>query len=155
MSYLRFIRDNRRYLGFGFLLAMVSSFGQTWFIGLFKDRILSDYGLSHAKYGSLYGVATLASAACLGYLGRQIDNVDLRRYTTIVCLGLVVACFLLSYAQTTLVLVCALFGLRLFGQGLSGHVSSTSAARYFDKQRGRALSVTSLGHPAGEALLPM
>lgn len=155
MSYLRFIIDNPRYLGFGFLLAMVSSFGQTWFIGLFKERLLEDYDLSHGSYGSLYAAATLSSAACLAYLGRQIDRLDLRWFTGLVCVGLGAACFLMSLAHTTLVLVCALFGLRLFGQGLSNHVAIIATARYFDAQRGRALSVVNLGHPAGEALLPL
>jgi hypothetical protein len=31
---LRFVRDNGRWLGGGFLLTLFSSFGQTFFIGL-------------------------------------------------------------------------------------------------------------------------
>jgi MFS family permease len=48
----------------------------------------------------------------------------------------------------------AFFLLRLCGQGLLGHTANTSMSRYFDKQRGKALSVAGLGYPAGEAILP-
>ena len=41
-----FLRPNARWLGTGLLLALVSSFGQTYFISIFADRIMEDYGLS-------------------------------------------------------------------------------------------------------------
>ncbi|MFT4541341.1 MAG: MFS family permease [Planctomycetota bacterium] len=155
MSFLDFITRNRRYLLYGFLLSFASSFGQTWFIGLFKEQLLTDFGLTHGSYGSWYAVATLSSAVCLGYLGRLVDSVDLRRYTLFVCAGLSLACLGISIADSLGALVCALFCLRLFGQGLASHLSSTATARYFDVQRGKALSIVSLGHPAGEAILPL
>jgi MFS family permease len=155
VPFLHFIRHNRRYLLFGFLLSFVSSFGQTWFIGLFKERLLEDYGLTHGSYGSWYALATLASALCLSYIGRLLDRVDLRAFTAFVCVGLSLACLLMFLAQGLVMLVIALFGLRLFGQGLASHTSSTATARYFDAQRGKALSVVSLGHPGGEAVLPL
>lgn len=45
--------------------------------------------------------------------------------------------------------------LRLAGQGLSGHTAETAMARYFKLQRGKALSVSSLGYPVGEGILPV
>jgi MFS family permease len=155
VPYFQFIRQNRRYLLFGFLLAFASSFGQTWFIGLFKERLLADHGLTHGSYGSWYALATLSSALCLSYLGRLVDRVDLRTFTVFVCAGLAAACSLMFLAQGLVLLVIALFGLRLFGQGLASHTSSTATARYFDAQRGKALSVVSMGHPSAEAVLPL
>ena len=76
-------------------------------------------------------------------------------FTLFVCFGLVVACALMSLATNMLTLVVALFCLRLFGQGLMSHTANTAAARYFDHLRGRALSFVNLGHPAGEAVLPV
>ena len=100
-------------------------------------------------------MATLSSAACLSYLGRRIDDVDLRVFSVFVLFGLVGACWLLSSFSSLVVLVIALFGLRLFGQGLMSHTSNTATARYFDRQRGKALGLVNLGHPAGEAVLPL
>ena len=145
-----------RILGFGFLLTFVSSFGQTFFIGQFKELLLEAIpNLTHGSYGQWYSVATLSSAVCLAYLGRRIDDLDLRFYTVAVCVGLAVACVAISQATSLLILVPAIFGLRLFGQGLLGHIANTATARYLDKARGRALSIVNLGHPAGEALLPV
>jgi len=45
--------------------------------------------------------------------------------------------------------------LRLSGQGLSGHTAETAMARYFTLQRGKALSISSLGYPIGEGILPV
>jgi predicted MFS family arabinose efflux permease len=50
-----------------------------------------------------------------------------------------------------------LFGfllLRLTGQGLMTHVAVTSIARYFNRQRGRALSVVAMGFPLAEGIMP-
>lgn len=49
----------------------------------------------------------------------------------------------------------ALFGLRLFGQGMSSHLAMTFVARWFVRERGRALGLAFLGYPAGEAVFPM
>lgn len=155
-AYLGFLLANPRYLVFGFLLTFISSFGQTFFIGLFKERLLTEHsGLTHGSYGWWYSVATLSSAACLSYLGRRVDDVDLRKFTLFVIAGLTGACLLMSWAAALPTLILALFGLRLFGQGLLSHTANTATARYFDHQRGKALSFVNLGHPAGEALLPI
>ena len=44
--------------------------------------------------------------------------------------------------------------LRLAGQGLSSHTAQTTMARYYDRERGKALSISGLGYPLGEAVLP-
>ena len=54
-----------------------------------------------------------------------------------------------------IILFLALFGLRLFGQGLMSHLAIIGMARWFSKKRGQALSLILLGHPVGEALLPI
>jgi MFS family permease len=51
-------------------------------------------------------------------------------------------------------LLAALFGLRLFGQGLMTHTAFTTMGRWFSAQRGRAVALATLGMNAGEALLP-
>lgn len=155
MQYLLFAIQNRRFLAFGFLLTFFASTGQTYFIALFSDPIRAEFGLSHGDFGGLYSAATLASAACLVWLGRKIDDVDLRLYTFLISAGLVVACLLFAWSPTLPALAAALFALRLTGQGLMGHTAVTSMARYFGPQRGKAMSLASLGHPVGEAVFPL
>jgi predicted MFS family arabinose efflux permease len=45
--------------------------------------------------------------------------------------------------------------MRFSGQGLMGHTSSTAISRYFEKRRGKALSVSWLGLSAAEFILPV
>jgi MFS family permease len=79
---------------------------------------------------------------------------DLRLYSVIVVIGLAVACGVMAGGQGVALLLVALFGLRLCGQGLLGHTSQTAMARYFDVGRGKALSIASLGHAFAQALFP-
>lgn len=154
LEYARFLRTNPCYLGFGLTLTFFSGFGQTFFIGMFKEDVLEFTGLGHGSYGRLYSAATLSSAACLLFLGRQVDRFPLRSFTLFVLAGLSAACFLMSAAQGLVTLWLSLFMLRLFGQGLMGHTANTAIARDYDRDRGKALSVVNLGHPASEAVLP-
>lgn len=155
VSYLPFIRSNARFLAFGFLAAAFSSFGQTFFIGLFGAEIREAFALSHGGFGTVYSLATVASAVTMVWLGRLIDRFDLRIFTSVVCAGLVAACFVMGGAPTVLALGVAIYLLRLTGQGLMSHIAITAMARYFEAGRGKALSLASMGHPAGEAVLPV
>jgi len=152
--YIEFAAKNRRFLGFGFLMAFASSFGQTYFIGIFGPGIQAEFGLSHTAWGTVYMFGTLGSALLLPWSGKQIDRLDLRHYTAIVCLLLILACGFMSQVGGTLTLVVGIFLLRQSGQGLTSHIAITSMVRYFDAGRGRAVAIASLGFAAGEAILP-
>lgn len=155
VSYLPFVHANARFIAFGFLIAAFSSFGQTFFIGLFGADLREAFDLSHGGFGTIYSLGTVASAVTMVWLGRLIDRVDLRAFTAAVCGGLVAACFVMGAAPTVIVLGVAIYLLRLTGQGLMSHIAVTAMARYFDAGRGKALSLASMGHPAGEAVLPI
>ena len=154
-SYFGFLRDNSRLLIFGMVLTFCSSFGQTFFIGLFNQPIRDAYGLSHAGFGTLYLGATLASAATIIWAGLKIDTVELRRYASFVIIGLGLAACLMAASQHIALLFIALYGLRLTGQGLMGHTATIAMARYLGKSRGKGLSISALGMPLGEAFWPV
>jgi predicted MFS family arabinose efflux permease len=154
VSYLDFLRSNRRFLSFGFLLLFFSSLGQTYCVSAFGGRIRADFGISHGDFGLYYMLATLASGAALLRFGRTIDRVDLRAYTALVCAGAVASCFLMSFAAGPAFLVLALFCLRFSGQGLMSHTAMTSMGRYFDVGRAKAIGIAALGFSAGFAVFP-
>ncbi|MGI9329823.1 MAG: MFS transporter [Gammaproteobacteria bacterium] len=154
-AYLNFATDHRRFLSFGFVLAFASSFGQTFFIGLFGPDIQQTFDLSKTEWGAIYMVGTLASAAVFAWTGKLIDRVDLRVYSLTVCGLLALACFGLALVNSLSMLIVVIFLLRQAGQGLASHVAMTSMARYFEAGRGRAIALASLGFAAGEALLPI
>ncbi len=155
MPIIQFLVTNARLLAAGFLLALASSFGQTYFIAIFAEGWRSEFGLTHGEFGTIYMVATLASAACLIQLGRLADTVSARHLAIGIVLGLALICAGVSFVSSWFMLVPAIFGLRLFGQGLMSHLSQTAITRWFNNTRGRALAIASFGHPAGEALAPL
>ena len=154
MSYLWFLRDNWRFVGFGFIMSLSSSFGQTFYIALSGADIRAEFGLTHGGFGSWFAVATITSAVTLVWLGRVIDRVDLRWYTLGACCGLIIAMLVIAVAPTIAILAVGLYLARLTGQGLMVHISTTSMGRYFDTDRGKAVSVAAMGQSWGEALLP-
>lgn len=137
------------------MLCFFSSFGQTFFISLSGGQIREEYGLSNGEWGSLYMAATLASALTLPTIGRIVDYLSVARTAMIVIPSLAVACVMMSFASHWLLLGVTVYLLRLFGQGMMTHTSITAMGRWYFGHRGRAISVATLGHQAGEALLPI
>ena len=152
---LSFLAAHWRLIAFGFFMCLCSSFGQTFFISLFSGDIRSTFSLSHGEFGSIYSAGTLVSAAVLIWLGRLVDKVSLHVFSAAVLLGLAGTCFLFGSVWNAVALGVGVFGLRLFGQGLASHAGITAMGRYFERERGRTISLASLGYPAGEALLPI
>ncbi len=154
MLSLPFLRAHARLLGFGVLMTYCSSAGQTFFISLFSGEIRGAFQLSDGEFGSLYSLGTLASAAVLLGAGRLIDRMPLQVFAAGVLVLLAAVCLLMGLAGNAVLLVCALFGLRFFGQGLASHSAIVAMGRYFEATRGRAVSIATLGHTLGEATLP-
>ena len=153
-AYRQLFVTNSRLVVFSFVMALYSSFGQTYFIGVFGPQIQAEFGLSHTLWGSIYLAGTLASALLMPFTGALIDRFSLSGYALAVGLALVAACAYISVVAGPMMLVLAIFLLRHSGQGLASHTSITSMARYFDRDRGRAIAVASLGYSVGEAVLP-
>lgn len=87
--------------------------------------------------------------------GHLVDHSPLRPFTTRTILLLVAACLLLAFAMHPAMVFLALIGLRLGGQGLMSHISLTVMSRHFTVDRGKALSLSSLGFSMGEMILPL
>ena len=150
-----FLRVNLRWLAGGVLLTFFSSAGQTFFISLFAGQIRADFGLTHGAFGLYYMLATLGSAISLIWLGKLIDSVAVARLAMCCIIALASAAVLMSMAESAFSLIMALYLLRLFGQGMLTHTSIVAMGRWFHAERGRAVSVASIGHQIGEGLLPL
>jgi len=142
-------------LAFGFTLAFFSGFGQTFLLSLYVPEIAGSFALSNTQLSSLYAVATLGSAFTLPWVGRYVDFWPLRRFTAAVITGLSAALLTLSLAPHPMVVLAGFWGLRLGGQALMGHTAISTLARAYEQARGKAISLATLGHPAGEAVLPL
>lgn len=152
---LGFLKHNARWIAGGFLLTLFSSFGQTFFIGLSGEELRTRFSLSDGEFGLIYMAATLGSALTLPFLGRTLDIMPGRKVALFVMPALAAACLLIAYAPSLIILVLALYLLRLFGQGMMTHTALTEIGRWYAANRGRATSLVVPGHQAGEAMLPI
>lgn len=155
MSLLAFARNNARWLAAGALLAFMSSFGQTFFISIFSDHIRNEFELTHGMWGGIYSVGTAASALVMLWAGTLTDIFRTRAIGAIVLLLLGLACLAMATVPNVAILVFVIFTLRLFGQGMSSHLSVVAMSRWFVAERGRALSISTLGFSIGETFLPI
>lgn len=152
---LAFIKNNFRWLAGGFVLTFFSSFGQTYFISASIAEWQTIFDLSHGQIGRIYMFATLGSALCLPFLGRLVDSIPAHKMNVFVIPVLATAALMAGYASSVMMLVVAIFLLRLFGQGMMTHMALTATGRWFAAERGRAVSLVVLGHQGGEATLPL
>lgn len=149
-----FLKTNARWLSAGLVLTLGSSFGQTYFISIFADRIMEDYGLTDGQWGAIYTVATLASAATLIFAGTLADRFRVARLAALILIGYAAIAVGMAINDNVYVLVFLIFGLRFCGQGMISHVGITAMARWFRAHRGRAVAIAGLGYSVGEATLP-
>jgi MFS family permease len=154
-AYYHFLKTSFEPVFFGFLLTFFSSFGQTFLISLFVPFILAELALTNASFGGYYAVATVISSLILLRVGHVIDSRPVRPFTRYTILLLSFSCLMLAVVWHPAVLFFALIGLRLAGQGLLSHISMSTMSRYFKADRGKALSISTLGYSAGEIVFPV
>ena len=140
---------------FGFIFTFFSSFGQSFFLGLFNSSIREALSISHGQFGSIYASATLLSSIVLVWIGKKIDDVNILKFASYVIIFLSASCFIFSKISSIIFLFIGIFLMRLAGQGLSSHTATTTISRFFEKNRGRALSTGWLGLSLAEFTLPV
>ena len=140
---------------FGFIFTFFSSFGQSFFLGLFNSSIRDTLSISHGQFGSIYASATLLSSFLLIWIGKKIDDINIFRFAFYVTILLSFSCFFFSKISSVSLLFIAVFFIRFSGQGLMSHTATTTISRYFTKSRGKALSVGWFGLSAAEFILPL
>ena len=146
---------NKKVIIFGFIFTFFSSFGQSFFLGLFNAPIRNELEISHGQFGSIYAIATICSSLLLIWVGKKIDEYSLFNYSLFVIVLLFAASLFFSFISNVTFLIIGIFLMRFSGQGLMSHTSSTAISRYFEKSRGKALSTSWLGLSTAEFILPI
>ena len=140
---------------FGFIFTFFSSFGQSYFLGLFNSSIREALSITHGQFGSIYASATLCSSLVLIWVGKKIDDVNIFKFAFFVIILLSFACFFFSRVTSIFLLFIAIFLMRFSGQGMMSHTASTTISRYFTRTRGRALSISWFGLSSAEFIMPV
>ena len=151
-----FFSFDPKLLFYGFAVIFFASYGQTFFISIFNAEIRNFYRLSDGQFGLVYALGTVSSSLILVGFAKLIDYIDLRIYSFIISLGLAIACLGMYILYNSVVfLFFIIFALRFFGQGAMSHAGETTMARYFGKNRGKAISVGTFGGMIGVMILPL
>ena len=140
---------------FGFIFTFFSSFGQSYFLGLFNSSIREALSITHGQFVSIYASATLCSSFLLIWVGKKIDDVNIFKFALFVIILLSFACFFFSRITSVFLLFIAIFLMRFSGQGMMSHTASTTISRYFTKTRGKALSISWFGLSSAEFIMPV
>ena len=146
---------NKKVIIFGFIFTFFSSFGQSFFLGLFNAPIRNELGITHGEFGSIYASATICSSLLLIWVGKKIDEYRILNYSFFVIILLFFSSLLFSFINSVYFLAVGIFLMRLSGQGLMSHASTTTVSRFFEKSRGKALSTIWLGLSTAEFILPV
>ena len=140
---------------FGFIFTFFSSFGQSFFLGIFNTSIRNELSITHGQFGTIYALATLLSSFLLIWVGKKIDDINIFKFAFFVTLLLSFSCFFFSKISSVTFLFIAIFLMRFSGQGLMSHTATTTISRYFTKSRGKALSTGWFGLSSAEFILPV
>ena len=140
---------------FGFIFTFFSSFGQSFFLGLFNESIRNELDITHGQFGSIYASATLLSSIILIWVGKKIDDFNVLKFSFFVISLLAISTFTFSKINSITFLFVAILLMRFSGQGMMSHTASTTISRYFTNTRGKALSTGWFGLSTAEFLMPV
>jgi predicted MFS family arabinose efflux permease len=146
---------NKKVIIFGFIFTFFSSFGQSFFLGLFNAPIRNELGITHGQFGSIYASATICSSLLLIWVGKKIDDYRILNYSFFVVALLFISSLFFSLINSVYLLAVGIFLMRLSGQGLMSHASTTTISRFFERSRGKALSTIWFGLSTAEFILPV
>ena len=146
---------NKKVIIFGFIFTFFSSFGQSFFLGLFNAPLRNELNITHGQFGNIYATATILSSLLLIWVGKKIDEYQIIYYSFFVIILLFFSSLFFSFINSIYFLAIGIFLMRFSGQGLMSHTSTTTISRFFEKSRGKALSTIWFGLSSAEFILPV
>ena len=107
---------NKKVLLFGIIFTFFSSFGQSFFLGLFNPSIRDELNITHGQFGTIYAIATICSSLILIWFGKKIDEINIFQYSLIVIGLLFFSSLFFSFINSIYFLIIAIFLMRFSGQ---------------------------------------
>ena len=111
---------------FGFIFTFFSSFGQSFFLGIFNSSIRNELLITHGQFGSIYASATLLSSFLLIWVGKKIDDISILKFSFFVIILLSFSCFFFSKISSISLLFFGIFLMRFSGQGMMSHTANNN-----------------------------
>jgi MFS family permease len=139
----------RRFYGNVVLVGCASTFlaaipGQSFFLGLFTERFIDDFGLSRTFMSTIFASAFISSAFAVQVMGRVIDLFGPKRIIICSILPYFVGIMLISTATGPAQIVGGFVLTRVLGPDGINFAGKVIINRWFEKRRGRAMAVASI-----------
>jgi len=151
---IELIKKHKKFLLFAFLVSFFSGFGQTFLLSLFNQSLEKDLHIDNLTLSKTYALATLLASVFIPLVGKAVDNYSIKTVTVIISMLLGLSFILFAHVSGPIELFFCYFSLRLLGQSSLPLVGTTQIAKYFGRFRGKVQSITSMGRPLVEAVLP-
>jgi len=129
--------------------------GQTIGVSAFTDDLIESLGTSRSAVSTAYLVGTLTGAAALPFVGRWVDRAGVKHTLTIIAIAFSCAVALTGTVQNIVMLTFAFVGLRMFGQGSMSLIGTQGVVMWFERRRGFALALNTMGTVAILSLAPL
>lgn len=141
-------------VGISALVSFFSGPGQTYGVATFVDSYITEFGWSRSLVASLYSAGTLLAGFFVGVIGGFYDRYGHRIMTALIIAAFGIACLWMSFVNSVIMLFAGFFLIRLLGQGSMSLSSRTLPPQWFLSNKGKALSIVSLGGTISFAVLP-
>ena len=174
-----FIRPKKWPFFYGYVILIFGSIGilfsipgQTVGVSVFTDSIKEALGLDRNQFSNAYMVGTLLSAFFITKAGFLFDKFGARIVAFTAVLGLSISVFLMSFSSNINVFILSVLGtnswlftfillsllfflLRFFGQGVLTMASRNMVMMWFNKNRGKINSISSITISLGFSSAPI
>lgn len=151
---LTILKKQPHIISFAAMQLFFSAPGQTFLIGIFVDPIFTELDVSRSLFAGIYSAATLLASTLLNPAGKLIDRYPLKTMIWGNSFLMALGCTVLALANNIYTLFLGFILLRLVGQGVLGLTGNTTLVKYFNRNRGKSLSLGSLGFPLSEMIYP-
>ena len=144
-----------RIAGLSIVIAALTGPGQTIGISVFIDHFEADLDISRSTVAACYLVGTLGAATAVPRWGRAIDQLGIRRATTIIAAAFTVSLAAMAGVTGVVSLALGFLFIRMLGQGALSLASTVAVSLWFERRRGFVLGVVITVSGALMALVPI
>ncbi len=173
------VNPNKSPFFYGYVILVIGTIGiwfsipgQTVGVSVFTDPVKDALGLSRNQFSNAYMIGTICSSLLIGKAGKWFDVYGARYVAFFAAITLSIALFLCSWSvqmstyvkdvlnnDTWLIpfvmMVCLFFLLRFAGQGVLTMASRNMIMIWFDKNRGKVNSFSSIALSFGFSSSPL
>ena len=142
-------------VGLASLVGILTGPGQSIGVSVFRQHLSDGLNLSDSAIATAYLLGTLLSSTCQPRIGRWVDQIGVRRASTVFGVAFALVLAHMSMVRGFVWLAAGFFGIRLLGQGALSLTSTVAVMHWFDRRRGFALGVKMTLTLGGMSTVPM